>query len=480
MKQKLQKFMFIPFLLMMFGMTLNLSAQEVIEFEGEAFDIVDPADDPADRVDSVWVVVDDAEASGGKYIKPLLGGKNAKYRGYNFTTTSLVDTTFYIWIKTRPRYGEDIWGGKVWLNWDIDQSIVDQGGKAFPDQAQTFMQYKNELFTPDTLKWQWWLAVDAQSGKKIFSADLAAGDHTFYLRARDDNMNIDVIRLTNDLDWRPEITYEIEAETGDIYGQGVSEDASLYEEYRGSVDIVEPLVIAEYTGASLDSVISAPDGSGTISNTNLFSGNADIKIRVERAPGDYYLWLYVDLPSESSNSYWIGTGDEQLMPPSWEGDVTSGLEWRRVTNNDETPKIFPMELGQWHGGQIVRIKQQEEGTKLDRIIITNNVDFHPDSVETSVKDEENSIIPKKFSVAQNYPNPFNPTTNIRFTLSEGGVVSLKVYNILGEVVATLLNEKRSAGEHKVLFDASHLTTGMYIYRIQSGNFVATKKMMLVK
>jgi hypothetical protein len=87
----------------------------------------------------------------------------------------------------------------------------------------------------------------------------------------------------------------------------------------------------------------------------------------------------------------------------------------------------------------------------------------------------------KFSLAYNYPNPFNPLTTIHYTLFTSALVSLKVYNILGQEVATLLNnEAMGEGMHEVQFDASGLPSGVYFYRMQAGEFSATKKLLLMK
>ena len=97
-----------------------------------------------------------------------------------------------------------------------------------------------------------------------------------------------------------------------------------------------------------------------------------------------------------------------------------------------------------------------------------------------VKDEIETQIPNKYELAQNYPNPFNPSTTIQFAIPKAGMVSLKVYNILGEEVATLINRKMNAGFQKINFDASHLSSGLYLYRISADDFVDVKKMLLVK
>jgi hypothetical protein len=88
--------------------------------------------------------------------------------------------------------------------------------------------------------------------------------------------------------------------------------------------------------------------------------------------------------------------------------------------------------------------------------------------------------PSVFSLAQNYPNPFNPSTMIRFALPDRQAVTLRVYNLLGEEVATIVNETLGAGEHVVEFNATGLATGMYLYKLQAGSMTQTKRMLLVR
>lgn len=95
--------------------------------------------------------------------------------------------------------------------------------------------------------------------------------------------------------------------------------------------------------------------------------------------------------------------------------------------------------------------------------------------------ESDSIsIPDKFELSQNYPNPFNPSTIIRYQLPMAGHISLKVYDVLGNEVATLVNEDKPTGSYKAEFDASNLSSGIYFYKIQAENFIETKKMLLLK
>ena len=98
---------------------------------------------------------------------------------------------------------------------------------------------------------------------------------------------------------------------------------------------------------------------------------------------------------------------------------------------------------------------------------------------TAVKGLDSGI-PTSYSLSQNYPNPFNPTTIIKYSIIKEVQVSLKVYDIIGREVASLVNQKQSAGTYNVNFDASRIASGVYIYRIIAGNFVQSKKMMLIK
>jgi len=100
---------------------------------------------------------------------------------------------------------------------------------------------------------------------------------------------------------------------------------------------------------------------------------------------------------------------------------------------------------------------------------------------TSVKVEENfNSIPVNFELSQNYPNPFNPNTTIKFSLPEAANIKLTVYNILGQQVSELVNDYKAAGSYLVNWNAENLSSGIYIYRLESGNFSISKKMTLLK
>ena len=92
----------------------------------------------------------------------------------------------------------------------------------------------------------------------------------------------------------------------------------------------------------------------------------------------------------------------------------------------------------------------------------------------------NSNNPEKFFLSQNYPNPFNPATKINYELRVTNYVSIKVYDLLGNEISSLVNKKQNAGKYEIEFDGSNLSSGVYFYKIVSGDFIAVKRMVLMK
>jgi hypothetical protein len=113
-----------------------------------------------------------------------------------------------------------------------------------------------------------------------------------------------------------------------------------------------------------------------------------------------------------------------------------------------------------------------DGTIDDTIFVKNQA--------TNIEDEGSLISPDSYNLAQNYPNPFNPATIIQYSIPKRSNVSLKVYDILGNEVANLVNEEKNRGIYQVTFNATGLASGIYFYMLQAGSFVETKKMILMK
>ncbi|HQF42866.1 MAG TPA: T9SS type A sorting domain-containing protein [Ignavibacteriaceae bacterium] len=132
------------------------------------------------------------------------------------------------------------------------------------------------------------------------------------------------------------------------------------------------------------------------------------------------------------------------------------------------------------GLQESNVVELSTGTAVFAYVGSNslNVYFDNSSWVTDVKPETG--IPEVYSLSQNYPNPFNPSTAIRFSIPEQTNVSLKIFNSIGQEVASLVNGELSAGNHEVNFNASKLSSGIYFYRIETPAFTSTKKMILIK
>ena len=160
-------------------------------------------------------------------------------------------------------------------------------------------------------------------------------------------------------------------------------------------------------------------------------------------------YVYSDWPIPVNLAY----NDAALLTAGLGGYPLGDLNW------------FPTQKTAW---------QAQRSTELQRIATAMNagtlvsVSSHP------------AGLPGAFQLEQNYPNPFNPSTKIDFTIPTSGPVQLKVYNVLGQEVATLVNETLTPGSHTATFDASRLASGIYMYKITAGSFVSTRKMVLLK
>jgi len=131
--------------------------------------------------------------------------------------------------------------------------------------------------------------------------------------------------------------------------------------------------------------------------------------------------------------------------------------------------------------QIKLLHESAPGTTGDVIAAQLGIDNITATATPTNVDDTPSETPRTFNLSQNYPNPFNPTTFINYELPVNGLVTLKVYNVLGEEVATLVNaEMKAEGTHSVQFNASGLSSGIYFYRLEAGNNTQVKRLVLMK
>ena len=166
-----------------------------------------------------------------------------------------------------------------------------------------------------------------------------------------------------------------------------------------------------------------------------------------------------DIDFRNDYEAWAPLGGEQKLIFS----LDSGLNWTSIPTPDSAIIFKIIFSDSLHGF----------GVGLDGVIIK----YRP---EISSVENESSFLVDGFLLKQNYPNPFNPSTTINYSIPEEGFVKLAVYNLLGEEVATVVNSFQKADIYEVNFDASRLSSGIYVYKIEATNFSASKKMVLMK
>lgn len=194
---------------------------------------------------------------------------------------------------------------------------------------------------------------------------------------------------------------------------------------------------------------------------NLGNGNATVEFYI----GYSTAWL-----SNATINLKISTNNGSSWTDLWSAENDGqGWMWRQKTvdltaySNNSNLKLAWQYIG--NDGDIVAL----DGVKL--------VGFQQ---ATSVQEITSVLIPSEFQIYQNYPNPFNPITKIKFDLPLTSDVSLKIYDILGKEIATLINEEKSAGRYEVNFEAADLSSGVYFYKIKAGDYNQIRKMILLK
>ena len=258
--------------------------------------------------------------------------------------------------------------------------------------------------------------------------------------------------------------------------------------------------IAEYLELShprhyiMDNSNAIVNGDNTIYNVGLDFYSDDFAVLETNADDTYVIFNSDNLPSGSYDvSAWWATSSGNSYETVFE--INAG------NNSYEVTKTQKVNGGQWN--YLTEIELPEEGNIYIKVksnstglVVADAIRLIYNGPVTSVETE---TIPSKFSLSQNYPNPFNPTTTIRYSIPTNSVisnplagerslssrnditnVSLKVYDILGSEVATLVNESKSPGEYEATFNAFDLASGTYIYTLRVGSNLLSKKMLLLK
>jgi agmatine/peptidylarginine deiminase len=163
----------------------------------------------------------------------------------------------------------------------------------------------------------------------------------------------------------------------------------------------------------------------------------------------------------------------------WTTDTTAGFTPITMTSTADTFRAYipqqPVNTKIYYYIQATSVS----GRSISKPITAPSGNYRFTVQEPTIAGNGNTIL-LKYELGQNYPNPFNPSTNIKFAISKSGFVSLKIYDVLGREVSALINEFRQAGEYSVEFNANNFTSGIYFYKITSGDYTEVKKMVLMK
>ena len=207
----------------------------------------------------------------------------------------------------------------------------------------------------------------------------------------------------------------------------------------------------------------AGTNSGGIGGIYLSTNNGTSWTAVNNGLSNYWFNAF----AVSGPNLFVGTSGGVYLPTN--GGVylstNNGTSWTAVSNGLPTNlEVYSLAVS---------------GPNLFAGIFGAYVWKRPLSEFTGVSNQVNNL-PQEFALSQNYPNPFNPATTINYSLAKEGKVKLTVYNAIGSKVATIVNEYKPAGNYSVQFNGSNLASGIYLYRLESGNYSAAKKFILLK
>lgn len=245
-----------------------------------------------------------------------------------------------------------------------------------------------------------------------------------------------------------------------------------------------------WLGGSSGNLFYTEDGGNNWTKSNLSIGSSQTIREIEISEGR--MWLvgtdgmiirgYADplIPVELASFNASVNGNDVTLNWTTASEVNNlGFDIERQTNNE------------WQNIGFVEGKGTTTGITnysfIDKDLVVANYNYRIKQIDMdgtfkyyNLSESIEIGTPDKFELSQNYPNPFNPLTTIKYTLPQSGLVTLKVFNVIGQEIAELVNEVKQVGSYKIEFNAGSLPSGVYIYKLNSGNFTSTKKMLLIK
>ena len=193
----------------------------------------------------------------------------------------------------------------------------------------------------------------------------------------------------------------------------------------------------------------------------------------------YAVWT-PNLPKQGIYEVSSYISSSQATAAEYKINTVNGLDTIILDQSQYKNSWVPLGQFEFAEGNSGYVSLDDQSTITGQTVIYDAVKWiYIDSIATAVKGKSNEL-PKEFVLEQNYPNPFNPTTEIQYSIPKNGFVTLKVYNLLGQEVMTLVNQQQMAGSYKVNLSAGALASGIYMYRLQTGNFTLIKKMVVLK
>jgi len=206
-------------------------------------------------------------------------------------------------------------------------------------------------------------------------------------------------------------------------------------------------------------VTSAPtiDTNKVTFNTSTISGDSLMTVKIQVADNEGFTTATVDTMIHWTDIYGVDASYNPI-------DLNKGIDLTKLS--------FPTKRFDTAKQYFYRVKYRDHNLKWSGW--SNTTTFN---VATDIKDNS---IPTFYALMQNYPNPFNPTTKINYQLPKNSFVTLIIYDVLGNQLAALINEEQSAGNYQTTFNGSQLSSGVYLYKLQAGDFLATKKLVLMK
>jgi hypothetical protein len=184
-------------------------------------------------------------------------------------------------------------------------------------------------------------------------------------------------------------------------------------------------------------------------------------------------WEFYSI-GDTVNIYWMS---ECITDVSIKLSINNGLNWNTIIDSTANTGIYSWVVYASDSSDqcLIKISNLSDSTIYD---VSNNV--FTIGLVSSIEDDISNNYPKEYTLDQNFPNPFNPSTIIKYQIPVRSFVTLIVFDVLGNEVATLVNEERAPGSYEVSFSAVEFVSGVYIYSLRAGNFIQTRKMILIK